>query len=1138
MKTIYRPIIVILLILLLGCLIPDSSTTATAALPEVADLGETKPLRSTKLPIDFIGHLGGITQAVTIQGNYAYIGEGPALTILDISNPSLPVVVGRSQPMPEIIEHIVVAGQYAYVADSDGGLRIIDISNPTNPFEIGFFDTPYDAVDLDVSGNYVYLAEENYGIYVLDVSDPANPLEVSFYDMHLSSVFEVKVSGSYAYIAHGDSGLRVIDITNPANLVEIGHLDNYYYIESIAISGDYAYLADSKAYNAGLRVVDISDPTNPVEVGYCNTGPLNAHFVAVSGSHAFLIVDYGSYMIDISDPTQPVKSSLYSDLWGYEVALSGSYAYLAKHSYGLRIVEMSDPQNLLEIGSYQGLGEARNAVASGNYLYVAGRYSGLRIFDISTPSMPLEIGNYATPYALDITLAGNYAYLAGGRLYGLRIIDVTNPTAPVEVGYLDTPGDANEVSIAGNYAYIADGKSGLRIIDISNPTSPVEVGIYNQYAVGAEISGNLAYVACGASGFRIVNISSPNNPFEVGYFDTYVYDVAVSAGYAYIMGQGSMKILNVTAPGNLFEVGRYESPNLMNDIVIFENYAYLTSSDGLLVVDISNPNEPFEVASYRTPDIAIGINTSLEYIFLSSSWSGLYILHFTSPIANTSFRPEIDGYHFENYGGISLTDYSIASLRRIFGDDAVCWVVNGSTCIPDPRALEWYLKTSWKLQGGRCYGFSVTSLRFFTGIDSYLWADYVYALDKSSDVTITWNNQSFLARASENIAFFHYMQAIEPVKTNIYQAAGKLPNEVLNDLLQAMTNGWSDPMVLVLVNGRQGHAVSPYAITNPSGDTYQVYVYDNEHPGDSSRYITFDVGNQTWSYDTGSGIWSGGPEAYTIAAVPISDNDQTMQCPWCESALENGTAMQTLMLDGAGRLLITDSQGRRIGYIGNQYISEIPQGFGQVPILGTHLESEPFYTLPLTETYTILLDGQTLTQTSTTSLSQFGPGYAVTVEDMIITPETQDQITIASSGEQVVYQADQAQTPNITLIFDYQDVNFEIQLNGVDIGAGEAIQLFADSSVGELILNGNQASGGGYALAIGQTNATGQNKFLHSDIPILAADTHFIDFGNWDGSGTIILKIDHQSDGTIDEIVELENQIIQTSYLPLVLFGR
>jgi hypothetical protein len=62
---------------------------------------------------------------------------------------------------------VAVSGNYAYIADSFTGLRIIDISNPAAPGETGFFDTGDNARSVDVSGNYVYLADGADGLYII-----------------------------------------------------------------------------------------------------------------------------------------------------------------------------------------------------------------------------------------------------------------------------------------------------------------------------------------------------------------------------------------------------------------------------------------------------------------------------------------------------------------------------------------------------------------------------------------------------------------------------------------------------------------------------------------------------------------------------------------------------------------------------------------------------------------------------------------------------------------------------------------------------------------------------------------------------------------------------------------------------------
>ena len=70
---------------------------------------------------------------------------------------------------PSQAEGVYVSGNYAYVADDESGLRIIDISNPSLPNEVGYYDTPGYAWGVYVSGNYVYVADNGYGFLILEM---------------------------------------------------------------------------------------------------------------------------------------------------------------------------------------------------------------------------------------------------------------------------------------------------------------------------------------------------------------------------------------------------------------------------------------------------------------------------------------------------------------------------------------------------------------------------------------------------------------------------------------------------------------------------------------------------------------------------------------------------------------------------------------------------------------------------------------------------------------------------------------------------------------------------------------------------------------------------------------------------------
>ena len=75
--------------------------------------------------MELVGQIGGRTYAVAVQDNYAYIGVGPRLFILDVSDKARPVVIGRTGVLPGVVIDVAVSGSYAYVADGEGGLVIL-----------------------------------------------------------------------------------------------------------------------------------------------------------------------------------------------------------------------------------------------------------------------------------------------------------------------------------------------------------------------------------------------------------------------------------------------------------------------------------------------------------------------------------------------------------------------------------------------------------------------------------------------------------------------------------------------------------------------------------------------------------------------------------------------------------------------------------------------------------------------------------------------------------------------------------------------------------------------------------------------------------------------------------------------------
>ncbi len=286
------------------------------------------------------------------------------------------------------------------------------------------------------------------------------------------------------------------------------------------------------------------------------------------------------------------------------VTVQGDYAYVADYRSGLRIIDISNPEEPDEIGYYDTPGQARDVFVSADYAYIADLGSGLRVISITDPEHPEEVGSYETPRtACGISISGDYAYIAD-HSRGLRVIDISNPENPDEVGHWDTPepGEVYGVTVSGNNAYVANNYLGLSVLSIVDPENPEEIGHYDtpDYAQDVTVSGDYAYIADFESGLRVIEVSDPENPEEVGYFDTpgYAGSVTVSGDHAYIADrEGGLRVISVADPENPVEVTSYDTDGWAYDVFISGDNAYVADmGNGLVILDISDYNRNVTVS--------------------------------------------------------------------------------------------------------------------------------------------------------------------------------------------------------------------------------------------------------------------------------------------------------------------------------------------------------------------------------------------------------------------------------------------------------------------------------------------------------------------------------------------------------------
>ncbi|MCU0486080.1 MAG: hypothetical protein MUC85_08225 [Anaerolineales bacterium] len=65
--------------------------------------------------LEYLGQIGGENTSVAIQGNYAYVSHGTSLVVLDITDPAMPVKMGRTPSLRGLAGQATLAGDYAYL---------------------------------------------------------------------------------------------------------------------------------------------------------------------------------------------------------------------------------------------------------------------------------------------------------------------------------------------------------------------------------------------------------------------------------------------------------------------------------------------------------------------------------------------------------------------------------------------------------------------------------------------------------------------------------------------------------------------------------------------------------------------------------------------------------------------------------------------------------------------------------------------------------------------------------------------------------------------------------------------------------------------------------------------------------------
>ena len=439
-------------------------------------------------------------------------------------------------------------------------------------------------------------------------------------------------------------------------------------------------------------------------------------------------------------------------------------------------------------------------------------------------------------------------------------------------------------------------------------------------------------------------------------------------------------------------------------------------------------------------------------------------------VADSGFRPEIDGFAFENYGNdVGPENMDASNMEALFGE-AACLEGSGDDCVLTPAAQAWMDNQNEGMAGGHCQGFSVAALRMYG--DQIDQEDFGGELTAELEIVGNTELQSSIAE------HFTY-QFLPPV---VNERVKGTPSEVLEVLIDALESG--DELYTLGIYKSDftgGHAITPFAVEDKGDGQFAILVYDNNFPG-QVRAVEVDTNAEEWRYIGGpnpqdaNSLYEGNAESQTLELDPTNPGTEVQPCVFCaDDALAEGESKGSTLLPESEQyseitlsgdprnhphLVFSDDEGRRTGIVNGKFLQEIPD----VEVVKTYaIENwkgapEPRYRLPQGKNYTITVDGSDLTKPTETSIDLIGNGLVIEIDEIKMEPGQQDNMALPG-GYGITYQTNAKDeiAPNMFAGLVEGDVYYNFAISAVGVKPGSTLSLLVEQKDKVMILDSTGA---------------------------------------------------------------------------------
>jgi hypothetical protein len=467
-----------------------------------------------------------------LRGHALAVAEETYLVVYDLTDPTAPT-----------FSHFQLLGQHAgarwfsalgsflYLVDGGATLRVLDVSDPLHPIDLGTVDLPGARIDAVVAGEgvlHVLLAGEGAGasldLVTYDLAGPLDPQE----SHRLVHAPDAAVTGR--------------------QLVRAGQL---------LLAGDDA---------GRIRSYDLSDPRYPV-AGY-ELSVLAEH-LAISEHQIFAMTMHDLRIFARTPaglpPEEPVVRALLPRLRTVDGDGPVQFGQFHDATSMILPVDVSNPR-------HPRLGEAFDTGLPGAFRYAEGLglmvnlEGALRVIDLANPFAPQVLGSVDAPRAVFFRARHTRELVVvetGSVVMELRFYDLSDPTAPRLFNKVYDYG----LRALTDELMICSRSNRIRIYDVSDPARPRF--LRQQPLTGAVhdvvIHQGHAYALCqdlsGPMLLHAVDVRDPGHPELLATVELSHNAGRLDAheGRVYVYGYHLCQIFDVAQPAQMAVAAEFPS---------------------------------------------------------------------------------------------------------------------------------------------------------------------------------------------------------------------------------------------------------------------------------------------------------------------------------------------------------------------------------------------------------------------------------------------------------------------------------------------------------------------------------------------------------------------------------------------------